>query len=158
MIAIKKNSDRRARITSLSIHGQHRNKVDKNETTLFNSTKDIDIKEICLFSENSTNIQKFSNVTWHDGSSFIECFMDGVKSERGKMTWSNGASYTGEWRNGDMNGYGSFTNVKSRTCSGFWQARVQHSFYTKTFNNLFLEKHIISVNFKLEGYIVMGYD
>ena len=131
MIAIKKTSDRRGRVTSLSIHSQDGIEVDKNETTLFNSTKDINIKEICLFSENSTNIQKFSNVTWYDGSSLIECFMDGVKSERGKMTWYNGASYTGERRNGDMNGYGSFTNVNSRTCSGFWQARVQHSFFKK---------------------------
>ena len=134
VIAIKKISDRRARVTSLSIHSQQGIEVVKNET-IFNSTKDLkiksQIKEICLFSENSTNIQKISNVTWHDGSSFIECFTDGVKSCRGKMTWPNGASYTGEWRNGDMNGNGSFTNVKSRTCSGFWQARVQHSFFKK---------------------------
>ena len=147
MIAIKKTSDRRARVTSLSIHSQDGIEVDKNETTLFNSTKDLEIKskikEICLFSEDTPNVQKFSNLTWHDGSSFIECFTDGVKSGRGKMTWYNGASYTGEWRNGDMNGNGSFTNVISRTCSGFWQAWVQHSFFKKKLLTIFfLEKCI----------------
>jgi len=87
------------------------------------------------FSGEGTIIYEDTDPIYDNYDQYTGDFKDGNYHGRGTFTWADGSKYVGEWRNNLRNGEGVFTYLDGTTHAGQWKDNQKHGEVIITYPN-----------------------